>query len=625
MATEEADPRFEALLEYLQSSRGFDFTGYKRTSLIRRIKKRMDMVAITDFRDYEDYLEVHPEEFAQLFNTILINVTNFFRDKPAWDFIAQEIIPKLLEAKPANSSIRVWCAGVASGEEAYSLAILLAEAMGPSAFLERVKIYATDVDEDSLNQARQASYSEENLESVPPEWRSKYFERVNSRYVFRTDLRRAVIFGRHDLIQDAPISRLDLLICRNTLMYFNLETQSRILNRFHFALNEAGVLFLGKAEMLLTHPDLFSPIDLRFRVFAKVPKPESRERLLLLTRNGDEEANTRVTQYVRLREAAFDATNVAQVVVDLNGSVVLINRAARALFGLKGRDIGRPFHELELSYRPVELRSRIDQAYSERNRVLIPDVEYATLKEEIRYLDIEVIPLEDNGAVVGVSLSFIDITRRRQLQDEIQRSKQDLETAYEELQSANEELETTNEELQSTVEELQTTNEELQSTNEELETMNEELQSTNEELETTNNELRNRTEQLDNTNAFLESVLSSLHAAVLVQDRNLNIIEWNRKAEDMWGLREDEVLTHSFFTLDIGLPVDQLRNGLRASLAGENPEPVILDATNRRGKPIRCRVTFSPLIGSHSERRGVILMIEEVDSRDGKVEQTSGG
>ncbi len=620
MANADTDPKFEALLEYLQSSRGFDFTGYKRTSLMRRINKRMEMVDIHDYRDYEDYLEVHPEEFAQLFNTILINVTNFFRDKPAWDFLAQEIIPKILEAEQPNESIRVWCAGVASGEEAYSTAILLAEAMGHSAFLERVKIYATDVDEDSLNQARQASYSEENLESIPPEWRSKYFERANSRYVFRTDLRRAVIFGRHDLIQDAPISRLDLLICRNTLMYFNLETQSRILNRFHFALNESGVLFLGKAEMLLTHPDLFAPIDLRYRIFNKVPKPESRERLLLLARNGDEEANTRLTQYVRLREAAFDATDLAQVVVDLNGAVILINRSARALFALKGRDVGRPFHELELSYRPVELRSRIDEAYAERNRILIPEVEYSTAKGESRYLDIVVTPLEDSGAIIGVSLSFVDITRRHQMQEEIQRSKQDLETAYEELQSANEELETTNEELQSTVEELQTTNEELQSTNEELETMNEELQSTNEELETTNNELRNRTDQLDNTNAFLESVLSNLRAAVVVQDRNLNIIEWNRKAEDMWGLREDEVLTHSFFTLDIGLPVDLLRNGIRACLAGENPEPAVLEATNRRGKTIRCRVTFSPLIGSHSERRGVILMIEELDSRNGKLD-----
>ncbi len=619
MANAETDPKFEALLEYLQRSRGFDFTGYKRASLVRRINKRMETVGLQDYGDYVDYLEVHPEEFAQLFNTILINVTNFFRDQPAWDFLAQEVIPKILEAKAPNASIRAWCAGVASGEEAYSLAMLLAEAMGGEAFLARVKIYATDVDDDSLNQARQASYSEENLESVPAEMRSKYFERSNSRYVFRTDLRRAVIFGRHDLIQDAPISRLDLLICRNTLMYFNLETQSRILGRFHFALNEHGFLFLGKAEMLLTHPDLFSPIDLRYRILAKVPRPEMRERLLLLARNGEEEASTRLTQYVRLREAAFDAVEVAQVVVDLNGTLVLSNKPARALFGLRTRDVGRPFYELELSYRPVELRSRIDQAYNERHPVLIPEVEYYGANGELHYLDIQVTPLEDNGAIIGVTLTFTDMTRRHQLQEEVQRSKQDLETAYEELQSANEELETTNEELQSTVEELQTTNEELQSTNEELETMNEELQSTNEELETTNNELRKRTDELDQTNAFLESILSGLDSAVVVQDHNLNVLEWNDKAEDLWGLRPDEVHLRSFFNLDIGLPVEQLRNPIRACLAGENPGPVVMEATNRRGKTIKCRIAFSPLLGPRSERRGVILLMEEISSTDGKI------
>ncbi len=619
MANAETDPKFEALLEYLQRNRGFDFTGYKRTSLMRRINKRMEMVGIHDYGDYVDYLEVHPEEFEQLFNTILINVTNFFRDQPAWDFLAQEVLLKILEAKAPNGSLRVWCAGVASGEEAYTLAMLLAEVMGAEAFLARVKIYATDVDSESLNQARQANYSEENIEPVPLEMRSKYFERVNSRYLFRTDLRRAVIFGRHDLIQDAPISRLDLLICRNTLMYFNLETQSRILNSFHFALNGSGFLFLGKAEMLLTHPDLFTPIDLRYRIFTRVSRPETRELPLLPARNSEAEANARLTLSVRLREAAFDAAEFAQVVIDPNGMVVLANKQARSLFGLGTRDMGRPFHELELSYRPFELRSRIEQVYKERRPVLIPEVEHYPLKGELHHLDVQIAPLEDNGAMMGVSITFVDVTRRRQLREEVQRSREDLQAAYEELQSTNEELETTNEELSSTVEELQTTNEELQSTNEELETMNEELQSTNEELETTNNQLRNRKEELDLANAFLESILSGLQAAVVVEDRNLNVVEWNRKAEDLWGLRAAEVHMHSFFNLDIGLPVEQLRNPIRASLAGENPEPVLLQATNRRGKMIKCRITISPLMGPRSERRGVILMMEDVSSKDGDV------
>jgi two-component system CheB/CheR fusion protein len=275
---------FEALLEYLQRTRGFDFAAYKRPSLMRRMAKRMQMIKIEDFTDYMDYLEVHPEEFAQLFDTILINVTSFFRDQDAWDFLAQHIIPKILNQKRPDEPIRVWSAGCASGEETYSIAILLAEALEADPLRDRVKIYATDVDEEALNLARHASYSEKDLEPVPPELREKYFESASNRYVFRNDLRRSIIFGRHDLIQDAPISHLDLLTCRNTLMYFNAEIQSRIMAHFHFALNDRGYLFLGRAEMLLTHTNIFTPVELRYRIFSKVPKIQMREPGLSLPR-----------------------------------------------------------------------------------------------------------------------------------------------------------------------------------------------------------------------------------------------------------------------------------------------------------------------------------------------------
>lgn len=272
MSPAQLDRDFEALLEYLQRTRGFDFTAYKRPSLMRRVTKRMQMVKIDKFPDYMDYLEVHPEEFAQLFDTILINVTSFFRDQIAWDLLAQQVIPMILKEKRPNEALRIWSAGCASGEEAYSIAILFAEALGSESFSDRVKIYATDVDEEALAHARHASYSEKDLEPVPPELKEKYFEQGSNRFVFRNDLRRSVIFGRHDLVQDAPISRLDLLTCRNTLMYFNAEIQGRILARFHFALNDPGYLFLGRAEMLLTHTNIFTPIELKCRIFSKVPK-----------------------------------------------------------------------------------------------------------------------------------------------------------------------------------------------------------------------------------------------------------------------------------------------------------------------------------------------------------------
>lgn len=614
MSSSDSTTEFEALLEYLQRTRSFDLTDYKRASLMRRVNKRMGLVEISTYPDYVDYLEVHPEEFAQLFNTILINVTDFFRDLPAWQYLAKEILPKQLDS--SNSIFRVWCAGCASGEEAYSIAILLHQALGTSQFLNRVKIYATDLDELALAQARLASFTPQAMESLPEEYREPYFQTTNGVYTFRNDLRRSIIFGRHDLLQDAPISWLDLLICRNTLMYFNIEAQSRILRRFHFALNAGGTLFLGKAETLLAHASIFTPIELRYRVFTKLAQPNSREAVFELTPNAANGTDSAILRSNHLRELAFENSTTALITLSVAGVLEQANERARALLGLSLKDVGLPFQNLEISYRPVELRSRIDQAYAERRTIFIADVERSLQDGSNQYLDVYVTPLCDqDDRTVGTTIAFHDVTRRHELQNEVQRSKQELETAYEELQSSNEELETANEELQSTIEELQTTNEELQSTNEELETMNEELHSTNEEIEASNEELHRRTDELNDTGAFLESILTGLRVGVVVLDKGFSVVNWNYASEDLWGLRSDEVRSQSFFNLDIGLPVDQLGALIRSTLSGDGsaPSAITVDARNRRGKAIRCRVTASPRRGSAGERRGVILMMEDLE------------
>ncbi len=188
---------------------------------MRRVEKRMSQVRVDSFGDFQDYLEVHPDEFQILFDTILINVTSFFRDKPAWDYLAAEIIPRLVRDRSSGELIRIWSAGCASGEEAYTLVMLLAEQMGIDRLRRWVKVYATDVDENALGLARHGYYSAESLKSVPAEFRDKYFEANGNGYSFSSDLRRFLVFGRHDLLYDAPISHLDLLCCRNTLIYFN--------------------------------------------------------------------------------------------------------------------------------------------------------------------------------------------------------------------------------------------------------------------------------------------------------------------------------------------------------------------------------------------------------------------
>lgn len=613
-------PEFEALLDYLKRTRGFDFTAYKRTSLMRRVEKRMQVVGIEGFIAYIDYLEVRPEEFTALFNTILINVTSFFRDAQAWDYISKEVLPFIVQAKAPDLPIRVWSAGCASGEEAYTVMMALAEVIGIDEARERVKVYATDADDEALAEARLAAYSARHLESLPPELVEKYFERNGDRFSFHRDLRRNVIFGRHDLVQDAPISRVDLLICRNALMYFNAETQSRILARFHFALNDGGFLFLGKSETLLTHTTLFSSVDLRRRIFAKAARVGLRGRMGLLSLNGAEPALQHMVNHAQVREVAADAVPMAQIVIDHNAEVIQINAEARTLFGLNARDIGRPLRDMELSYRPVELRSLVDKAHLERRPQNVKEIDWpAASSGEFRCMDVEVVPLCDTaGELLGTSITFSDVSRYRKLQAELQHANQELETTLEELQSTNEELETTNEELQSTVEELETTNEELQSTNEELETMNEELQSTNEELQTINDESRLRSEELNEVNDFLESILASLRGGVVVLNRELEVMVWNQQAELLWGLRSEEVRGKHVMNLDIGLPVDQLKQSIRACLAGENEScEITLNATNRRGKAIACQVTVTPLRhggANGMETRGVILLMDTVDA-----------
>jgi two-component system CheB/CheR fusion protein len=612
-----SDSAFEPLLDFLKRSRGFDFTGYKRTSLERRFRRRMDAIECTSYGDYLDYLEVHPEEYEELFNTLLINVTDFFRDPPAWEHLSDDVLPDLLAGKDGDEPIRVWSAGCASGQEAYTVAMVLAELLGDEAYLERVKIYATDIDEEALTTARHAIYTTKQLEGVPEELRGRYFERADQRMAFRKDLRRTVIFGRNNLVQDAPISRLDLLICRNTLMYFTAEAQGRILRHFHFALRDHGVLMLGKSEMMISHRDVFEAADINRRIFRKRERPASLHLRVSELANGADAIELPQSEDERAsRDAALEIGPLPHVIVARTGVLTFANLPARALFGIGLEDIGRPFQDLELSYQPAELRAPVDEALGERRRIAVGEVRYQPAKGDERTLDITVVPLlPDGGAAYGVSIMFEDVSRYVRLQQELEGNRRDLELACEELQSTVDELETTNEELQSANEELQTTNEELQSTNEELETMNDELQSTNEELETINDELRDRTSELNRVNEFLEAIFTSLGIGVAVVDRRQRVQVWNHRAEDLWGVRQDEAVDHHLLSLDIGLPTEQLASPLRSVLGGgsERVESV-LEAVNRRGRAIECATTILPLVSPSADGdsvRGAIILMQD--------------
>jgi len=351
-------------------------------------------------------------------------------------------------------------------------------------------------------------------------------------------------------------------------MYFNAETQAQILRRFHFGLDDEGYLLLGKSEMLIAHTELFAPVELKRRVFRKVIKPPLRDRVRVLATDGAR--GQPVAEADNLREAAFDIVGAAHIVLDHERSMIMANDAARGLFGLGIPDFGQPIQDLELSYRPIELRSHLDSLDRDMRPSEIKAVHWRTRNSE-RIFDIRLTPLISDGVTMGTSIAYIDVTEAHRLQDQLTSSKRELEQAYEELQS--------------TVEELETTNEELQSANEELETMNEEL--------------RHRTDELNDVSAFLETILATIRLAVVVLNLNQRVQIWNSNARELWGL-----------------PVDKLRQQVRDTLTGRSQrEEVIVEATNRRGKPFTCRVTLLPL-GNTGDGAvsGVIMMMEDVVS-----------
>ncbi|MBD2089170.1 protein-glutamate O-methyltransferase CheR [Microcoleus sp. FACHB-1515] len=278
----ELDLDFEALLGFLKRERGCDFTNYKRSSLMRRFNYRMQQLHINSYRDYLYYLQQELEEWRLLQEAVLINFTSFFRDRNAWQTLAQDVIPKIVNSKRSRESIRVWSAGCSTGQELYSLVMTFAEVLGIEACLERVRWYATDRDLDALQQARQAIYAEEDVAEIPLDWLEKYFEKIDRGYVFHSALRRRIVFGHHNLTEDAPMSKIDLLVCRNVLIYLDVETQAAIAVRFHFALQQNGFLFLGQSEKLNLSNQTFISVNSRERIYQKGAKLGLEDHLRIL-------------------------------------------------------------------------------------------------------------------------------------------------------------------------------------------------------------------------------------------------------------------------------------------------------------------------------------------------------
>jgi len=556
------DVSLKDLLQELAEQRGFDFRGYKKTTLERRFRRRMFQLNLGGYADYGEYINKHTDEINELLNTILINVTEFFRDPPAWEILRHEILPPILKRVKPGHSFRAWSAGCASGEEAYSVAMLLAEYFGSRIQDFDIKIYATDIDEDALNTARRGEYSVEALRRVRPEWREKYFHGKGLLRVNR-EIRRLVIFGRSNLAQDAPISHVNLLLCRNILIYFDADLQKQILNRLHYALEPGGILFLGKSESQLTNSSLFQRMNSRWRIFQRITaaqlleeRPEPRQENAEPVANGRPLRTNHDLELLRQQQRyLLETLRIGVISLGSDDAIAQHNSSALALLGLQPANLaGRRLSETDVMIRVPELSSQLQatRLNNESSRFQTR----AKVGADEKLLELTLRPLLNEAGDRAGTIIYID---DQTLQEKLQSTVEELESTSEELQSANEELETTNEELQSTNEELETTNEELQSTNEELETTNEELQSLNEELETTNQELEERTKELDQVNSVYAQTLEKIRMPVLLVNQERHIEFWNTMALRLFGFKSKP---------PVALTIDQLplSEALRALL-----------------------------------------------------------
>ncbi|HKJ22245.1 MAG TPA: CheR family methyltransferase, partial [Gammaproteobacteria bacterium] len=529
------------ILALIRARTKYDFSEYRKNMLMRRVQRRMSLNHIKDPDSYIHMLRDNGAELEQLFRDFLIGVSSFFRDPEAFAVLAQRVIPELIQQRSqGDTPIRVWIPACAAGEEAYSIAMLFLEAMDRAQRHIPLQIFATDLDEQALKTARLGSYPDSIAEDLSPERLQRFFTKTGHQYQINKALRETVMFASQNVIGDTPLSRMDLISCRNLLIYLEPEAQHKVLSVFHFALNEGGYLFLGTSETVARQIDLFEAVAKHWRIFRRIG-PSRTDRVQL-------PSGVNQAMYVPLparREAAHAAPKIGTMAQELliNTYVpacVLISRKFETLYfhGATQKYLrmpsGEPTHDL---------LAMTEQALSAKIRSLCYQVSN-TQEKEVRgdapvkrndhydHVRVSVREIRHPKALTGLLLvTFEDLpdTEAVKLMDAgdnntlVQQLELELKTTREDLQSTIEELESSNEELKASNEEMMSMNEELQSVNEELETSKEELQSLNEELNTVNNQLEEKIEQLDKTSNDLTNLLNSADITTLFLDTGLRI------------------------------------------------------------------------------------------------------
>jgi two-component system CheB/CheR fusion protein len=560
-ATDDANS-VDAVCDTLRRQTGHDFASYKRNTLVRRISRRMDALQLESAAQYVQRLEQDPIEATRLFQEMLIGVTAFFRDPEAFDVLAQAVVPRLVEAKGADDQVRLWVAGCASGEEVYSLAILLREHLASRAAAPRAQIFATDIDEEGLRVARKGAYPESIGSDVSPERLERFFTREDGGYQVRKELRQMCVFSKHNLLHDPPFSELDLVSCRNLLIYMDNRIQGKAIGLFHHALRPGGFLFLGPAENVGGQAELFEAVERKQRIYRRlnVTVRAPMDFPLTASPSGGRSGATRgATPAVKqetalwrnLERAVLDEFVPAGMVVRAAGEVVfLFGPTAKYLGPSAGAPSVNAFSLVHKSLR-IELRGAVGKAARTHEPVVMecaaqvrPEGPTERVKLIVRPFT-EADPSEGLYLVIFQELAASDAPQPeaapaayeadvRQLQYELRNTREQLQETIDKLESANQELQSGNQELLSLNEEMQSANEELQSSKEEVQTINA-------ELESVNRELTQKVEELDAARSDLEALFEGAQVATIFLDNDLLIKRFTPTATEVFRLRTGDV------------------------------------------------------------------------------------
>ena len=571
----------DRLLSLIRTATGHDFSLYKKSTIGRRIERRMAQHDIADIELYMRYMKEHPDETQALFKELLINVTSFFRDPEAFDVLKQDILPLMFAGKPEDYVFRIWVAGCSSGEEVYSIAMVLREFMDDTHQELKIQLYGTDLDDDAIAAARAGLYPPNIAADITPERLRRFFGKEEAGYRVKKAIREMAVFATQNAVKDPPFTRLDMLSCRNLMIYLEPELQNRLLSTFHYALKPGGVLFLSPSESTGNHPELFSAINRKWKFYRAVHSALP-TRLMLsdhpatVVESGNRETGetTKVVKTPNFsdftRRVLLQSYAPASVVTDLKGNILFVHgetgrylRPAPGQASLNVVDMAREGLQ-------IELRNALNAGAAHGQAMLGREVSIGTDVSDAMKVKLSVRPLQ--GPESGQNLflvSFEDVVEpapqkgRRRLQKEgspemqrIVELERDLAYTRENLQATIEEQQASNEELKSANEELQSTNEELQSTNEELETSKEELQSVNEELISVNTELQAKIEQLASMQDDMKNLLDNINVGTVFLDQHLAIRRYTREAARIYRL----------VATDTGRPLTDIKSDLTEDL-----------------------------------------------------------